>query len=56
LGPEKSVDYNKGSLETEIKNVDIVIDAVGGETLEKSYSLLKKGGMLVTIVGQNTPF
>ena len=52
LGAEKSVDYNKGSLETEIKNVDIVIDTVGGETLEKSYGLLKKGGMLVTMAGQ----
>ncbi|MGA2765749.1 MAG: NADP-dependent oxidoreductase [Spirochaetia bacterium] len=52
LGAEKSLDYNKGSLEAEIKNVDIVIDTVGGETLEKSYDLLKKGGMLVTMAGQ----
>ncbi|MGA2974287.1 MAG: NADP-dependent oxidoreductase [Spirochaetia bacterium] len=52
LGAEKSVDYNKGSLETEIKNVDVVIDTVGGETLEKSYGLLGKGGVLVTMAGQ----
>src|SRR5271157_1412087 len=52
LGAEKSVDYTKGLLETEIKNVDVVIDTVGGETLEKSYGLLIKGGVLVTMAGQ----
>ena len=52
LGAEKSVDYTKGPLETEIKNVDVVIDTVGGETLEKSYGLLTKGGVLVTMAGQ----
>jgi NADPH:quinone reductase-like Zn-dependent oxidoreductase len=52
LGAEKSVDYTKGPLETEIKNVDVVIDTVGGETLEKSYGLLIKGGLLVTMAGQ----
>jgi NADPH:quinone reductase-like Zn-dependent oxidoreductase len=52
LGAEKSVDYTKGPLETEIKNVDVVIDTVGGETLGKSYGLLTKGGVLVTMAGQ----
>jgi NADPH:quinone reductase-like Zn-dependent oxidoreductase len=52
LGAEKVVDYTKGPLEMEIKNVDVVIDTVGGETLEKSYGLLKKGGVLVTMAGQ----
>jgi len=52
LGAEKSVDYTKGLLETEIKDADVVIDTVGGETLENSYRLLKKGGVLVTVAGQ----
>ncbi len=52
LGAEKSVDYNKGPLETEINSVDVVIDTVGGETLEKSYALLRKEGVLVTMAGQ----
>jgi NADPH:quinone reductase-like Zn-dependent oxidoreductase len=52
LGAEKFVDYAKGALETEIKDADAVIDTVGGETLEKSYALLKKGGVLVTVSGQ----
>ncbi|MGA2547542.1 MAG: NADP-dependent oxidoreductase [Rectinemataceae bacterium] len=52
LGAEKVVDYKKASLESEIKDADAVIDAVGGEALEKSYSLLKKGGTLVSVAGQ----
>jgi NADPH:quinone reductase-like Zn-dependent oxidoreductase len=52
LGVEKVVDYTKGPLDAEIKNADVVIDTVGGETLEKSYGLLKKGGVLVTMAGQ----
>jgi NADPH:quinone reductase-like Zn-dependent oxidoreductase len=52
LGAEQSVDYTKGLLETEIKGSDVVIDTVGGEALEKSYGLLKKGGVLVTVAGQ----
>ena len=52
LGTEKAIDYNKGTLATEIKNADVVIDTVGGDTLEKAYGLLKKGGVLVTMAGQ----
>jgi NADPH:quinone reductase-like Zn-dependent oxidoreductase len=52
LGAEKAVDYKIGSLEKDIKNADIIIDLVGGETLERAYGLLKQGGTLVTIAGQ----
>jgi NADPH:quinone reductase-like Zn-dependent oxidoreductase len=52
LGAEKVVDYAKGPLGAEIKDVDAVIDAVGGETLEGAYGLLKKGGTLVSVAGQ----
>jgi NADPH:quinone reductase-like Zn-dependent oxidoreductase len=52
LGADKVVDYRKGSIEAEIKDVDVVIDLVGGDALEKAYGLLQKGGTLVTIAGQ----
>jgi NADPH:quinone reductase-like Zn-dependent oxidoreductase len=52
IGAEKAVDYAKSSLEAEIKNADVVIDTVGGETMERSYGLLKKDGVLVTMAGQ----
>ena len=52
FGAEKVVDYGTGALGAEVRNADAVIDTVGGETLEKSYGLLKQGGVLVTIAGQ----
>ncbi len=52
LGADRVVDYKKGSLGAEIKDADVVIDTVGGESLEKSYDLVKRGGTLVTVAGQ----
>lgn len=50
LGAE-SIDYAKGQLGT-VKGADVLIDTVGGETLEKAIGLLKKGGVVVTVAGQ----
>lgn len=52
LGVEKVVDYKKTSIEAEIRDADVVIDLVGGDSLEKAYGLAKVGGVLVTIAGQ----
>jgi NADPH:quinone reductase-like Zn-dependent oxidoreductase len=52
LGAEKVVDYTKGFVEWGLKDVDAVIDTVGGEALEGAYGLLKKGGTLVSVAGQ----
>ena len=49
LGADQVVDYKKGPVEAAVKDVDAVIDTVGGNVLENSYQLLKKGGVLVTI-------
>ena len=51
LGAERAVDYTKGPLDAEVKDVDVIIDTVGGETAEKSLGLLKKGGVIVTVAG-----
>ena len=52
LGAEKAVDYTKSPLQAEIKDADVVIDTVGGDALEQSYGILRKGGVLVTVAGQ----
>jgi NADPH:quinone reductase-like Zn-dependent oxidoreductase len=44
------LDYSKGSLG--LSGLDVVIDTVGGPLLESSFTLLKKGGVLVTPAGQ----
>ena len=49
LGAEKVIDYATTPFEDVVRDVDVVFDAVGGETLEKSWSVLKPDGRMVTI-------
>ena len=50
-GIDEVVDYNRESFENKATGIDAVIDLVGGETLARSYSVIKKGGVLATTVG-----
>ncbi|HTV40467.1 MAG TPA: NADP-dependent oxidoreductase [Candidatus Sulfotelmatobacter sp.] len=49
LGADQVIDYRKTPFEHMICEVDAVLDTVGGETLERSWKLLKPGGRMVTI-------
>lgn len=49
LGVDQFIDYKKARFEESVHDVDVVFDAVGGETLERSYGTLRKGGVLITI-------
>ncbi len=51
LGAETALDYNAGAFEKQVKDMDAVLDTVGGETLEKSLETVKKGGLVLTIAG-----
>jgi len=48
LGADEFIDYTVRKFEDVVKNVDVVFDTVGGDTLERSFQVLKKGGFLVT--------
>ena len=48
LGADQVIDYREGRFE-EAGLVDVIFDAVGGDTLDRSWDLLKPGGRLVTI-------
>jgi NADPH:quinone reductase-like Zn-dependent oxidoreductase len=50
LGADEVIDYGRGNFATEIKDIDLVIDNVGGETLKNSYAVVRKGGLLISIV------
>src|SRR6201995_3949943 len=50
LGVDKAVDYQKTRFKDAVRDVDVVLDTVGGETLERSFKVLKKGGILVSLV------
>ena len=50
LGVDQAVDYRQTRFEDVVREVDVVLDTVGGETQERSFKVLKKGGILVSLV------
>lgn len=50
LGADEVIDYKITAFEEVVKDVDIVFDMVGGNTLENSYGIIKPGGILLSIV------
>jgi len=52
LGAHEVIDYRTSCFEDTVQDVDIVIDLVGGETQERSFAVLKAGGLLVSAVSQ----
>lgn len=55
LGADKVIDYKTQRFEEIVSGIDGVFDTVGGETTDKSFTVLKKGGVLVSMVGINNP-
>jgi NADPH:quinone reductase-like Zn-dependent oxidoreductase len=50
LGADQTIDYAATKFEDVVKDVDVVIDSVGGDTLRRSYGIAKKGGIVVSLV------
>ena len=50
LGAEQAIDYAHDRVEDHVRDVDVVIDLVGGDTQSRSWSVLKPGGILVSTV------
>ena len=50
LGVDEPIDYTKQKFEDVARDVDLVLDLIGGETQERSWSVLKKGGVLLSLV------
>jgi NADPH:quinone reductase-like Zn-dependent oxidoreductase len=55
LGADVVVDYKKQAFETMLHDYDVVLDTLGGDTLNKSLQVLKPGGKLISIVGPPDP-
>jgi NADPH:quinone reductase-like Zn-dependent oxidoreductase len=48
LGADGVIDYRARRFEEQVKDMDAVLDTVGGEILDRSYGVLKRGGILVS--------
>lgn len=49
LGADEVLDYRTEDFAAKLSGVDVVLDTVGGETQQRSFPLLRAGGVLVSI-------
>ena len=52
LGAYGVIDYRARRFEEQVKDLDAVLDTVGGDTLDRSFGVLKHGGILVSSAAQ----
>lgn len=52
LGADEALDYRGEPFEESVQDVDVVFDLVGGETRERSFRVLRRGGILVSTLGE----
>jgi NADPH:quinone reductase-like Zn-dependent oxidoreductase len=52
LGADVAIDYTKTKFEDVAKDVNVVLDSVGKDTLLRSYGVIKKGGFIATLVAE----
>ncbi len=55
LGADVAIDYTKQKFEDIGKDVDVVMDSIGKDTLARSYGVVKKGGFIVSLVARPNP-
>ena len=48
LGAAEAIDYKAERFEDRARDIDMVFDLIGGETQERSWSVLKRGGIMVS--------
>lgn len=49
LGADETIDYTKTRAEDWLRDIDVVLDAVGGDTVARSWPVLRKGGSMISI-------
>ncbi|MEH2069811.1 MAG: NADP-dependent oxidoreductase [Nostoc sp.] len=51
LGADRAINYASQPFEQQVKDVDVVLDLVGGETQARSWQIIRPGGVLVSTLG-----
>ncbi len=51
LGADEVIDYTKGNFADALSGYDVVLDSLGGDNLAKSLTVLKPGGLAISVVG-----
>ena len=53
LGAEQVIDYHAVRFEDTVPEMDVIFDTVGGDTLQRSWGILKPGGRMITIAADS---
>ena len=51
IGVDEAIDYTTTRFETKVKDVDVVVNTADADTNARSIGIVKKGGILVSVVG-----
>ena len=54
LGADEHIDYTSVNFEERVNDLDLVIDTIGGENLERSLKVLREKGILINLI-ENYP-
>lgn len=54
-GVDEVIDYTKEKFAERLSGYDVVLDSLGGENLSKSLTVLKPGGIAISVVGPPDP-
>ena len=55
LGVDQVIDYDTERFEEVVQPVDVVLDTMGGAIQERSWKVLKPGGILISLAGPPSP-
>ncbi|HEY3273315.1 MAG TPA: NADP-dependent oxidoreductase [Methanocella sp.] len=55
LGVDRVIDYHMQRFEDVVQDIDVVLDTQAGDTQQRSYQVLKKGGILISTLGIEDP-
>lgn len=55
LGVQRAVDVDRDRFDADQQQFDVVIDTVGGETLQRSFPVVRRGGRIVTLQAPPDP-
>lgn len=54
LGADWVIDYKTAKFQEQLSDYDLVFDMLGGDSIVESFKVLKKGGALISIKGEDT--
>ncbi|TPN45331.1 MULTISPECIES: NADP-dependent oxidoreductase [unclassified Mesorhizobium] len=53
LGADEVIDYTKRDFTSQISDIDLVLEPVGGDHADRSLKVIKRGGVLVSLLNVN---